>query len=147
MNSLITFLQSRPPFEAPYWKKATALFLASIVYFTFLQVAVQSYFTHYHIFETYSNLKKAKSENQWNSRVVSTIHAVMATWFAIQCFVQHPELWNDIFHAYHRDFTWTLCFTGGYLLTDLRYVFQDRDVYMMIHHIVGAIGLYSSAIR
>lgn len=146
MNAIATFFTSRPDFDPIYLSESIQYLVKSLLFFIGLQIFVKIYFGIIQQNQTYLALDKAGKAHHWNSRIVSTIHAVMATYFSLRCFIKYPKMLEDIINYYEPDFTKTLCFTCAYLISDLYYVLIDFDSLMFIHHLVGVFGLFSGAI-
>jgi hypothetical protein len=130
--------------ELPFQQETVYYIGLSLGFFIALQVLSGFVFKYIILTGMYNKLKPAE-QSDWNSRIVSTIHAVVATALALYCFTEYPKLWSDVLFYNEKLTRQTLCFTVGYLIADIRYLFDPFDLYMFLHHVTGAYGLYVSS--
>lgn len=88
---------------------------------------------------TYSRLSAAKKVD-WNSRIVSSFHAILAICFSVVSVAEHGA-WNMPFTHWTTPLThaWT-ALAQGYFTYDLALVLRHRSLFnvpILIHHTIG----------
>lgn len=145
VEHFVKYFQNRPPMDYRFYEESVFYCLASFATFVALQILSSLIFNYLILTGLYRKLSSTE-QSDWNSRIVSTIHALIATGLSAYCFLYIPKLLDDILFYQDRITRITVSITIGYLAADLRYLFDPFDKFMFIHHIVGCLGLFLSAV-
>eukprot|EP01080_Neovahlkampfia_damariscottae_P007994 gene7994-12459_t len=143
VQQLIEFANTRPPVKYIEPEAAVFLVLISFLFFYWLQFVSKVIFDVFYVPECF---KTMKDKMDWHSRIVSCIHAIIATIMATACFKYEYEtlflgnLFGD--NQWKELFGITVALTSGYLFADFWVVYQQGDFLMMLHHIGGGVGLF-----
>ncbi|KAH9286191.1 Transmembrane protein 56-B [Echinococcus granulosus] len=93
----------------------------------------------------YRALNKYK-RMEWDSRVVSTLHATSVSILCVVALMKESQLWEDPFFAQGRIGLTALCISIGYFLCDLisMPIYYDRknQLIFTVHHSVATISFY-----
>ena len=147
IQSLIDFANTRPKREFVEPEAAIFLVLISFLFFYWLQFVSKVIFDVFYVPECFKTLK---DKMDWHSRIVSCIHAIIATIMSCICFYYEYDtlfLGNLFGGKWAELFGITVSLTSGYLLADMWVVYQQSDYLMMLHHLGGAIGLFIVVVR
>ncbi|VDO05464.1 unnamed protein product [Rodentolepis nana] len=94
---------------------------------------------------TYRALSKNK-RMEWDSRIMSTIHATIVSILCVVSLVKETQLWADPFFAQGRLGVLALCISIGYFTCDLisMPIYYDRKnmIIFTLHHLVATIAFY-----
>lgn len=87
--------------------------------------------------------EKPNHHHQTASRVVSTIHAIVATYYSIQVLVHETEYFDNPLSYTSLNLRWTMCNSIGYFIYDFLYMLVHREeltFQYFIHHLVAGYG-------
>jgi len=119
------------------------------------QVAVVSFFACWGLyllsdvlmrFPAYKKLKYG-DKAEWNSRVVSSVHAIFVTYGAVVCLLTEKVLWDEPFTGFSLKTDWYMKVMYGYILYDfllVLYVKQLRTSSTLFHHILVLVVYFVS---
>jgi hypothetical protein len=81
----------------------------------------------------------------FDSRVVSNVHAIISSAGCIYTFAVYPEAFHHLATFWVPEFIYICSYSSGYLLADLTVVLGQGDGMMILHHVMGLCGLVSAA--
>ncbi|KAM7541172.1 hypothetical protein Aperf_G00000032714 [Anoplocephala perfoliata] len=117
--------------------------LTSFLIFAFIHHVASSWIFRNNI--SYCALSR-KKRMEWDSRVMSTLHATIVSILCVVALVKETQLWSDPFFGQGRIAFVTLCISIGYFACDLisMPIYYDRKNMMIftVHHLVAAITFY-----
>lgn len=127
----------------PHLQEAIIFTFASFIFHTVLLKLSRIIFSKFLFTKIYLEQNDAVKLD-WDSRIMSTIHAIISTILAYHAIFTHPKLLEDLYFYYQPSFTFVISYTVGYLMADMPIVISQNDYMMCIHHGMGILGLSTS---
>lgn len=127
----------------PHLKEAFIYTFLSFIFHTIILKLSRFVFSNLVCTQTY--LKQKEEEKlDWDSRIMSSIHACISTIIAYYAIFTEPKILDDMFLFNTPLFTQVISYTCGYIFADMPIVIAQNDKMMFIHHAMGITGLSAS---